>query len=181
MTRRFFIFDSTRCFGCAGCVAACANANGTVPETAWRNLHKLPPEDRQHDTVYLSIACNHCADPPCARAGPAEARLPRTEAAAGLRKPDPRAGCRYGRRAWPYHEIRWDDTQKVVRKCHFCHERLARGEDPACVATCFAGAITQQAISSGEEPQATGREMLGFTHHREASPSLRFAHRKRGK
>ncbi len=181
MTRRFFIFDSTRCFGCAGCVAACINANGTVPGAAWRNLHKLPPEDRQHDTVYLSIACNHCADPPCARACPTEALLPREEDGVVLHNPDRCVGCRYCQMACPYDAIRWDAAQKVVRKCHFCHERLARGEDPACVATCFAGAITQQAISSGEEPQAAGREMLGFTHHREASPSLRFAHRKRGK
>jgi len=47
-------------------------------------------------------------------------------------------GCRYCMMACPFEIPRyeWSAAVPYVRKCTMCHERLARGEVPACVEAC---------------------------------------------
>ncbi len=179
MKRLIFIFDNTKCFGCMGCIAACSRANGTSPDSPWRNLHKLPPEDGMHDTLYLSLACNHCVDAPCVRACPTGAMIRQDSDGAVIHHADRCVGCRYCQMACPYDSIRWDEANKVVAKCHFCNDRVAAGKDPACVTTCFAGALTYRIIENEDETSDLEKKVPGFTHHSEARPSIRF--KTRGK
>ena len=73
MKQRIFVFHPRQCFGCFGCTAACANANHTLPGLLWRQVLKLPPNEGDHGTVYLSVSCNHCTCAPCVEACPSEA------------------------------------------------------------------------------------------------------------
>ncbi len=174
MKRRVFLFDVTRCFGCYGCVAACAGVNRTAPHVFWRAVHKLPPEEGNHDTIYLSLSCNHCADAPCVKACPSGTLVQRTEDGVVIHHQDRCIGCRYCQMACPYDALHWEEERGVVSKCNFCHERLDTGEDPACVATCFSGALTHRVIETPGELKDYQREVPGFTHHSHAMPSIRF-------
>lgn len=172
--QRVFVVDLGKCFGCFGCTAACANANNTPPGTLWRQVHKLPPEGGSSALRWLSLACNHCENPPCVAACPSGALLKRVEDGVVLHLEERCLGCRYCRMACPYDAIRWDSGRGVVSKCHFCHERLAEGREPACVETCFAGALTQRLVKSSEELEELAAEVPGFTSSGKINPSIRF-------
>ena len=96
--------------------------------------------------------CNHCADPPCVMACPTGATFKRKD---GIVEMDFHRciGCRFCMAACPYgsRSFNWRDprpaiediTQEyptrekgVVEKCNFCSERLAKGQQPACVEAC---------------------------------------------
>jgi Fe-S-cluster-containing dehydrogenase component len=177
MKQRVFIFDPKRCFGCNGCTAACSNANGTPPGLLWRTVHKLPPAPGDHFTVYLSVSCNHCADAPCVTACPSNALEKRASDGVVIHHADKCIGCRYCQMACPYDAIKWDEVRGVVSKCHFCHERLDAGREPACVETCFAGALMQTVIETDEEPSGWSTEAPGLRHLEAVNPSIRFAPR----
>jgi Fe-S-cluster-containing dehydrogenase component len=173
VTQRFFIVDLSKCFGCYGCVAACANVNGTPAGIFWRRLHKLPPVHGSSALRWLPLACNHCENPPCVAACPSNALIKRAEDGVVLHLEERCLGCRYCRMACPFEAISWDAERGLVSKCHFCHERLAEGREPACVETCFAGALTQ-VVSDGEPGDAAEREVPGFVVEGDVKPSVRF-------
>jgi Fe-S-cluster-containing dehydrogenase component len=173
--QRVFIVDLERCFGCLGCVAACANANATPPGILWRVLHKLPPEQGSSSTRWLSLACNHCENPPCVAGCPSGALYKREEDGVVLWREEKCLGCRYCQMACPFDAIRWEEGNGLVSKCHFCHERLEEGREPACVETCFAGALSQRVIEiPGDGIQGTAREAPGFVHEPRVGPAVRF-------
>ncbi len=104
--------------------------------------------------------CNHCDDPPCVRACPTQATF--KVAINGIVAMDFHRciGCRFCMAACPYgaRSFNWEDPRPyikkynkefptrmkgVVEKCNFCAERLALGQEPACVEACKgSGAIT---------------------------------------
>lgn len=177
--QRYFIFHPQRCFGCNGCVAACINANNTGADAAWRGLHKLPPKDGHHQTVYLSVSCNHCENPPCVDACPSNALEKREEDGVVLHHPDKCLGCRYCQMACPYDAIKWEEEEKVVSKCHFCHERLAEGREPACVETCFAGALKMELLDPEDIPSEYETESPGLVRLSEVGPCILFKKEKK--
>ena len=173
MAQRFFFVDLNKCFGCYGCVAACSNANGTPEGVFWRSLHKLPPESGSSALRWLSLACNHCENPPCVAACPSKALIKREEDGVVLHLEDRCLGCRYCQMACPYDAISWDAKAGMISKCHFCHERLEAGREPACVETCFAGAISQRVVEDDESIELS-REVPGFSPGSGINPSIRF-------
>jgi Fe-S-cluster-containing dehydrogenase component len=105
----------------------------------------------------LPVLCNHCASPPCVPVCPTQATWKRED---GIVMMDYHRciGCRYCMAACPYgaRSFNFVDprpyvapnnpdyptrTQGVVEKCNFCEERLAEGQQPACVEACPAKAL----------------------------------------
>jgi len=173
MKQRVFIFDTKTCFGCNGCVAACANANDTPQDILWRTLHKLPPEDGQSNTIYLTVSCNHCEDAPCVAACPSFALEKREEDGVVINYPERCIGCKYCQMACPYDAIKYNEATGTISKCHFCHERLDAGREPACVETCFAGALRQMVIET-EDDLPLLKEVPGLHHDPAVRPGIRF-------
>ena len=110
-----------------------------------------------HPAVAL---CNHCDEPPCVRACPTQATFKNpTNGIVGMDF-HRCIGCRFCMAACPYgaRSFNWQDPRPyiksynpafptrmkgVVEKCNFCGERLALGQEPACVESCKGtGAIT---------------------------------------
>jgi len=112
--------------------------------------------------TYYPGLCNHCDEPPCVSECPADP-VKRTftdkktgatktmEVAATWKDPfdgtvqidkDRCIGCGACAEACPYSARYVNETsgEPKADKCTFCVERVALGEEPACVQTCLAGA-----------------------------------------
>jgi len=99
------------------------------------------------------VLCNHCDDPPCVKACPTQATF-KSETTGIVAMDFHRCiGCRFCMAACPYgaRSFNWQDPRPyvkkynpefptrmkgVVEKCNFCGERLALGQEPACVEAC---------------------------------------------
>lgn len=129
--------------------------------------------DPEAPALDVPLMCNHCADPPCTRVCPTQATWKRED---GIVMMDWHRciGCRYCIAACPYgsRSFNWQDprpaiaavnpdfptrTKGVVEKCNFCEERLARGQQPACVDAC-----PQKVFAFGNlaDPDSAPRQLL---------------------
>jgi molybdopterin-containing oxidoreductase family iron-sulfur binding subunit len=121
----------------------------------------------------LSLLCNHCKDPACTRVCPTKATWKRAD---GVVMMDWHRciGCRYCMAACPYgaRSFNWVDprpyivqinpdfptrTKGVVEKCNFCEERLAKGQQPACVENCKEKALV---FGNLNDPNSEIRKVL---------------------
>ena len=119
------------------------------------------------------VFCNHCDNPPCVRVCPTKATWKRQD---GIVMMDWHRciGCRYCVAACPYgsRSFNWMDprpnikalnldfptrTKGVVEKCNFCEERLAKGEQPACVLACKEKALV---FGNMNDPTSAVRDLL---------------------
>lgn len=164
-----FLFDANLCTGCQACELACTIEN-ELDAVSWRRVETFN-EARTPGIpmIHLSLACNHCEDPPCAAACPALAYT--KDAATGLVRLDAEKciGCKYCSWACPYDAPRFDDNHGVMTKCTFCEHRQREGLAPACVTQCPTGAL-----GWGELEALPGEiEGLGMPTV-EPGPSIRF-------
>jgi len=114
--------------------------------------HSHYHSDETTESADYLVSCNHCDKPPCVKACPTRATF---QSAEGIVVMDFHRciGCRFCMAACPYgsRSFNWRDPRPaienitseyptresgVVEKCNFCSERLAKGQQPACVETC---------------------------------------------
>ncbi|MEK6198393.1 MAG: 4Fe-4S dicluster domain-containing protein [Desulfobacterales bacterium] len=129
-------------------------------EKAFTGKSQYHKNKNLEDSSFL-VLCNHCDNPPCVRACPTKATFKRKD---GIVAMDYHRciGCRFCMAACPYgmRSFNWRDPRPfidqkthnkefptrmrgVVEKCNFCVDRLARGQQPACVEACGnTGAMT---------------------------------------
>lgn len=131
------------------------------------------------------VFCNHCDDPPCVRVCPTKATWKRED---GIVMMDWHRciGCRYCVAACPYgsRSFNWLDprpriealdpnfptrTKGVVEKCTFCDERLARGQQPACVEACPEKAMV---FGNLDDPASEVRALLKDRYSLRRKPEL---------
>lgn len=147
-----FVFTPDLCTGCEACRVACGNENAAGRDTGWRQVTTFNPERHPAlPTRHLSLACNHCEVPACARACPAGAYRRDGTTGALLLDETKCIGCRYCSWVCPYDAPRYDDDRGVMTKCTFCAHRLEGGLAPACVSACPTGAL-----SAGPRPPGRG-------------------------
>jgi Fe-S-cluster-containing dehydrogenase component len=132
------------------------------------------------------VLCNHCNNPPCVRVCPTKAtyKLPNGIVAMDYHRC---IGCRFCMMGCPYgaRSFNWFDprekikaynpdfasrTRGVVEKCNFCGERLALGQEPACVeALQESGAIV---FGDLNDPQSAIRQILDKEYTIQRKPTL---------
>jgi DMSO reductase iron-sulfur subunit len=140
--QRGFVFDINKCTGCQACSIACEIENELEPGANWRQVTTF--NEGHHPGVlsfHLSVACNHCVDPPCMKNCPALAYSKDAVTGAVTVSQDLCIGCRYCTWACPYDAPRFSSTSGVIEKCTFCNHRLHDGLAPACVTSCPTGAL----------------------------------------
>ena len=147
MKRWHMIFDVDKCLGCYACMLACKDehvGNEWLPYTdrqkkrdqKWIDLgHRERGVAPRVDLAYRPALCNHCDNPPCAKAAPGCA----VKRADGVVLLDPRkaAGNEALVKACPYGAISWNDEIGAAQKCTFCAHLLDDGwKEPRCVQAC---------------------------------------------
>lgn len=128
-----FLVDLSKCVGCENCVAACREANHLSDETSnRRTVHTFMDENAMN--VYVSTACNHCADPNCLRVCPAGAIEKGAAGIVSVNK-DRCIGCKYCFQACPYGVPSYNEV--AMDKCDCCLSAgVAPGDTPYCVRAC---------------------------------------------
>ena len=150
-----FYFDGTRCTGCKTCMMACKDYYGLPSSIAYRQVYEyeLHGEWKCDDlgcwtpggaTYYVSISCQHCANPACMHVCPTGAM--HKEQNGIVRVDDMRCiGCGYCHLACPYNAPKVDEVAGHSVKCTGCYERVEQGLPPVCVAAC-----PQRALGFGD-------------------------------
>jgi len=146
------LIDTTKCVGCKLCQAACQKKNNLPEDTRTTILsskalsvvemhnvkvdakEKLQPVKRQ---------CMNCLEPSCVAACTVGAmqKLPNGPV---VYDSDRCIGCRYCMYACPFGvpTFEWSKQLSLIRKCDGCADLQAKGQKPACVGACPAGALT---------------------------------------
>jgi len=151
-------FDQSRCQACNTCVVACKDWNDVKPGPArWRRL--IVKEHGKFPNVLvfnLVLSCNHCKNPSCVHACPADAIYKRAED--GIVLVDRSkcqsiraclASCPFGApqfgddKSEPVKDPRWQ-VPHPMQKCTFCLDRWQIGKKPICVESC-----PQRALDAG--------------------------------
>lgn len=146
-----FHFDMTRCIGCKCCVVACNEQNGNPAGIHWRRVGELEggyyPNVQRH---HLSMGCNHCLEPSCLIGCPVEAYRKDPLTGVVIHDANTCIGCQYCTWNCSYGVPQYNPERGVVGKCDLCHNRLADGTAPACVAACPERAISIEIVNIEE-------------------------------
>ena len=144
MTQLGFYFDASACIGCKACSIACKDRSDLEVGRQWRRVYEVAGGSFEKiDNVlypnvtiyYLSIACNHCENPPCVDVCPSKAIIKRDDGVV-LLDADKCIGCRYCEWTCPYSAMQFDTASGLMSKCDFCSDLIDAGEAPVCVTSC---------------------------------------------
>jgi len=166
--RKGFIFNYEFCVGCKACSAACMLENGWNFRA--RNIYSSNKGCYTPDPVInLSMACNHCDDPPCLIGCPSVAYSKDHNTGAILIDPQKCLGCGYCTWNCPFDSPRLNEEKGIIEKCHFCFNRLEDGYEPSCTSSCPTGALTY-----GEIPETIRYSNYLWMPQKEMRPSMQI-------
>jgi Fe-S-cluster-containing dehydrogenase component len=158
------VIDLDTCVGCQACATSCKEWNtqgysaplndydpyGDDPGGVWLNrIHGYEVTEQgqaQSRIVHFPRSCLHCEEPACVTVCPTGASYKRGADGIVLVDPGKCIGCKLCSWACPYGAREYDETQRVMKKCTLCVDRIYnenfKPEDriPACVRACPAGA-----------------------------------------
>ena len=152
-----FYVDTTKCINCRTCEIACKDINQADPGQRLRKVRTVEGGEFPNVYVYnVSMSCNHCEDPACAKVCPAKAYTKRAEDGLVVHDPERCIGCKYCTWACPYGAPQFSAASGKVKKCNMCLENIKDGEQPACVSACPMRAIEVGKLSDfANRPGAT--------------------------
>ena len=157
------VIDLDTCVGCHACVIACKGWNtenygapladndayGAQPVGSFLNRvhsYEIQPYNAPAQLVHFPKSCLHCEDAPCVTVCPTGASYKRVEDGIVLVNETDCIGCGLCAWACPYGAREMDPSEKVMKKCTLCVDRIynenlpEEDREPACVRTCPAGA-----------------------------------------
>ncbi|MFO6420248.1 formate dehydrogenase subunit beta [Hylemonella sp. W303a] len=154
------LIDVSKCIGCKACQTACMEWNDLREDVGSNHgVYDNPMDLTEHSwtvmrfTEYDNTAtgnlewlirkdgCMHCADPGCLKACPSPGAI--VQYANGIVdfQEEHCVGCGYCVTGCPFDVPRISKKDKKAYKCTLCSDRVAVGQEPACVKTCPTGAI----------------------------------------
>lgn len=152
------LIDVSVCTGCKACQVACSEWNdlrtkpghcdGTYNNPLSTNAQQWTvmkfnevEENGRLEWLIRKDGCMHCAEPGCLKACPAPGAI--IQYANGIVdfQSDHCIGCGYCIAGCPFNVPKMNPEDNRVYKCTLCVDRVAVGQEPACVKTCTTGAI----------------------------------------
>jgi formate dehydrogenase iron-sulfur subunit len=182
------LIDVSRCIGCKACQSACMEWNnlraevghfeGTYDNPAdldpstWTLMRFTEHENEQGNLEWLirKDGCMHCEDPGCLKACPSPGAIVQYTNGIVDFHEEACIGCGYCVTGCPFNVPRISKKDNRAYKCTLCSDRVAVGQEPACVKTCPTGAIMfgtkedmkQQAAERVEDLRERGFEHAGL-------------------
>ena len=153
------LIDVSICIGCKACQVACSEWNDLRDDVGenfgvYDNPRDLSPqswtlmrfdehvnEQGKLEWLIRKDGCMHCEDPGCLKACPQPGAI--VQYANGIVdfQSEQCIGCGYCVAGCPFNIPRISKTDNKAYKCTLCSDRVAVGQEPACVKTCPTGAI----------------------------------------
>lgn len=152
------LIDVTTCIGCKACQVACSEWNDIRDEIgtnhgiydnpidltadSWTVMRFSETEENgKLEWLIRKDGCMHCDDPGCLKACPSPGAI--IQYANGIVDfhQENCIGCGYCVSGCPFNVPRISKKDKRAYKCSLCSDRVAVGQEPACVKTCPTGAI----------------------------------------
>lgn len=142
------LYDATRCLGCRACEIACAESHN-LPEPkdelitgVKRNTSELQRTainkyNTSKGEVLVKNQCMHCNEPACAAACLTQAMY-KTKEGPVIWRENKCMGCRYCMVSCPFDvpKFEYHSANPKIQKCDLCHDRIIKGEIPACAEIC---------------------------------------------
>lgn len=116
MAKRLSVIDVDRCVGCQACMFACTRrlGQGGLDESC---IHVRSAGGFRKG--FIVIVCRACPDPPCARACPTDALIPREGGGVRFRS-NLCVSCHNCQAACPFGAVLWDSAVEKPRICVYC-------------------------------------------------------------
>jgi formate dehydrogenase iron-sulfur subunit len=182
------LIDVSKCIGCKACQTACMEWNDLrdevgnnagiydnprdLSEQSWTVMRFSEYENPQGDLEWLirKDGCMHCEDPGCLKACPSPGAIVQYTNGIVDFHEEKCIGCGYCVTGCPFNVPRISKKDNRAYKCTLCSDRVAVGQEPACVKTCPTGAIMfgtkedmkQQAADRIEDLKGRGFENAGL-------------------
>ncbi|MFL9965598.1 formate dehydrogenase subunit beta [Paraburkholderia sediminicola] len=153
------LIDVSKCIGCKACQTACMEWNdlrdevgvnvgvydnpADLTEHSWTVMRFSEYENEQGDLEWLirKDGCMHCEDPGCLKACPSPGAIVQYTNGIVDFHEENCIGCGYCITGCPFNVPRISKKDHRAYKCTLCSDRVAVGQEPACVKTCPTGAI----------------------------------------
>lgn len=142
MTQFGIVTDLNRCVGCLACMVGCKMVNDVPIGNYWNKTLRIGPNPKaegagpdQVDLYFLTVQCQHCADPECVKVCPTGASHKLEDGTVQIDKAKC-IGCQFCAMSCPYNVRYLNEEERVVEKCTLCEQKIAQGELPQCVAQC---------------------------------------------
>ncbi|RKP46427.1 formate dehydrogenase subunit beta [Trinickia fusca] len=153
------LIDVTKCIGCKACQVACMEWNdlrdeigsnvgvydnpSDLTEHSWTVMRFTEYENPSGNLEWLirKDGCMHCEDPGCLKACPAPGAIVQYTNGIVDFHEENCIGCGYCVTGCPFNIPRISKQDHRAYKCTLCSDRVAVGQEPACVKTCPTGAI----------------------------------------
>ncbi|KND59650.1 Formate dehydrogenase O beta subunit [Candidatus Burkholderia verschuerenii] len=153
------LIDVSKCIGCKACQTACMEWNDLrdevghttgiydnprdLTEKSWTVMRFTEYENPKGDLEWLirKDGCMHCEDPGCLKACPSPGAIVQYNNGIVDFHEENCIGCGYCVTGCPFNIPRISKEDNRAYKCTLCSDRVAVGQEPACVKTCPTGAI----------------------------------------
>ncbi|MDO5687670.1 MAG: formate dehydrogenase subunit beta [Neisseria sp.] len=152
------LIDVSTCIGCKSCQVACAEWNDLrdeigichgvydnpidLSDQSWTVMRFAETEEYgKLEWLIRKDGCMHCEDPGCLKACPSPGAIIQYENGIVDFHQENCIGCGYCVAGCPFNIPRLSKKDNRAYKCTLCSDRVAVGQEPACVKSCPTGAI----------------------------------------
>lgn len=152
------LIDVSTCIGCKACQVACSEWNdiradvgscvgvydnpADLSSQAWTVMRYAETEAHgKLEWLIRKDGCMHCSDPGCLKSCPSPGAIIQYKNGIVDFHQENCIGCGYCATGCPFNVPRFSPEDGKAYKCTLCSDRVAVGQEPACVKTCPTGAI----------------------------------------